>query len=579
MSSVVISGDTSGSVTLQAPAVAGTTVLSLPNGSGTVVTSTNISSYVPPARGGTSYATLSSGTPNITLTSASNQVQIVTSDASGQSITLPAMTTLTTGAGYFVFYNTSIFPVALKDAGGTIREYLLPSQTGNQATLSPVQGASLVIEDISTANGVWHSQNPTAVVAGNLLGYVGSTPTPPSSTITIRAISWIGSNYFLVIAGDDSTTVRACLGTLDTTTKVMTFGAFTTITTIASPQINPKFACDTNGSDRGIIVTSAYFNQVSQGAAYRALGYAVVSGTLYFSAASTWSGITSSAGGANDGTSCQYAGADNAFLIGSATSNSTSYQLTVRGFTVGVAGTTVTLTAATGTYTASNTSSDTYSISFTSPSTMVMDRNTSTASPAFLSYNTATNAITSGTRTSQTSRIAGSALLPNVFDYGSGETYRLNARTRWIFTTSGGKVLSMNYASVVTNPGTATVTVATTTFTIKSFGSKSYVTQAPSAVNITNAYLASASVGYAFDSSNNLWYTFDPSNSNLNFNYGTASLGQYYPANGSSGPTGVLLNFFFSSSSQVVPIILLNAGTVSAIILADVQTPATPFIS
>lgn len=39
MSSVVIAGDTSGSVTLQAPAVAGTTVLTLPSTSGTLVTS------------------------------------------------------------------------------------------------------------------------------------------------------------------------------------------------------------------------------------------------------------------------------------------------------------------------------------------------------------------------------------------------------------------------------------------------------------------------------------------------------------------------------------------------------------
>ena len=39
MSSVVISGDTSGSITLQAPAVAGTTTLTLPSTSGTVLTS------------------------------------------------------------------------------------------------------------------------------------------------------------------------------------------------------------------------------------------------------------------------------------------------------------------------------------------------------------------------------------------------------------------------------------------------------------------------------------------------------------------------------------------------------------
>jgi hypothetical protein len=37
MSSVVIAGDTSGTVTLQAPAVAGTTVLTLPATSGTVI--------------------------------------------------------------------------------------------------------------------------------------------------------------------------------------------------------------------------------------------------------------------------------------------------------------------------------------------------------------------------------------------------------------------------------------------------------------------------------------------------------------------------------------------------------------
>jgi len=39
MSSIVIAGDTSGSVTLQAPAVAGATILTLPATSGTVQTS------------------------------------------------------------------------------------------------------------------------------------------------------------------------------------------------------------------------------------------------------------------------------------------------------------------------------------------------------------------------------------------------------------------------------------------------------------------------------------------------------------------------------------------------------------
>jgi hypothetical protein len=45
MSSVVISGDTSGSITLQAPAVAGTTTLNLPAATGTVMVSGNMPAF------------------------------------------------------------------------------------------------------------------------------------------------------------------------------------------------------------------------------------------------------------------------------------------------------------------------------------------------------------------------------------------------------------------------------------------------------------------------------------------------------------------------------------------------------
>jgi hypothetical protein len=48
MSAVVIAGDTSGSITLDAPAVAGTTTLTLPATSGTVLTSTTTQAGLPP---------------------------------------------------------------------------------------------------------------------------------------------------------------------------------------------------------------------------------------------------------------------------------------------------------------------------------------------------------------------------------------------------------------------------------------------------------------------------------------------------------------------------------------------------
>lgn len=584
---VQTTGDTSGNISLQSN---GSTVLAMTNtgvgvtgamtvSNGLAVTGTLTVNGAAPGRSGASYATLSSGTPNITLTASSNQVQMITADGVGQSITLPNMTTLTTGAGYFVFYNTSIYPVALKDAGGTIREYLLPSQSISQNTLSPIQGATLVIEDISTSNGVWHCQNPTAVVTSNILNYVNSFITSPSGSILVQNIMWIGSNYFLVVASDNSTTLRVCLGTLNTSTKAMTFGSYTTLYTVGSNESLQMFSADSNGSDRGIITSASNTNLSGSASKWNAWGFAVVSGTLYVSSASAWTGVgVTGVGGNSNGIGCQYALSNNAFLLSSEYSASTTYGISIRGFTVGVTGTTVTLAAATGTYTTSNTSSDYYSISFTSATTMVMDRQLSTASPAYLSYNTSTNAITSGARTSQTSKIAG-YLLPDIL--ASSNIYFYNASMKWIFTTSGSKVLSLNYAAVVTNAGSATLTVAATTYSLKSFASKSYSTMSNNSLNITNVYLASASVGYAFDSANNLWYSFDPSNSNLNFNFGSANVGQFGSPTGGTTYNSVGGYFYWISSTQVVPLLTaaFNYSGYTANIYIDIQTFATPFIS
>lgn len=51
MSSVVLSGDTSGSITLSAPAIAGATVITLPATTGTVALSSAAQTYTAPARG------------------------------------------------------------------------------------------------------------------------------------------------------------------------------------------------------------------------------------------------------------------------------------------------------------------------------------------------------------------------------------------------------------------------------------------------------------------------------------------------------------------------------------------------
>ena len=90
MSSVVIAGDTSGSITLNAPAVAGTTTLTLPNTSGTMITTGNIPAgsvlQVVSNTSQSAQATTSSATyvttgfsASITPSSASNKVLVLLS--------------------------------------------------------------------------------------------------------------------------------------------------------------------------------------------------------------------------------------------------------------------------------------------------------------------------------------------------------------------------------------------------------------------------------------------------------------------------------------------------------------------
>jgi hypothetical protein len=91
MSSVVISGNTSGTITLDAPAVAGTTTLTLPATSGTIITTGNIptGSVLQVVQGITTTAVSNSSsafiatglTASITPSSASNKILVIVNHA------------------------------------------------------------------------------------------------------------------------------------------------------------------------------------------------------------------------------------------------------------------------------------------------------------------------------------------------------------------------------------------------------------------------------------------------------------------------------------------------------------------
>ena len=106
MSSVVISGDISGSVTLDAPSVAGTTVLTLPATSGTVVTTATSSGIsgsaittgtVGVSVGGTGANTLTAN--NVILGNGTSAVQFVAPGSSGNVLTSDGTTWTSAAAG------------------------------------------------------------------------------------------------------------------------------------------------------------------------------------------------------------------------------------------------------------------------------------------------------------------------------------------------------------------------------------------------------------------------------------------------------------------------------------------------
>lgn len=126
MSSLVIAGNTSGSVTLSAPTVAGSQTFTLPYGA----------------------ASTTSSAVDITLTNTSNRVQNVTMTAASKSVILPDATTIVTGGPVFIITNSgaNIFSINLN--GGLLI-----------TTLAPSQSAMLELVDNSTAAGKWLVSN------------------------------------------------------------------------------------------------------------------------------------------------------------------------------------------------------------------------------------------------------------------------------------------------------------------------------------------------------------------------------------------------------------------------------------
>jgi hypothetical protein len=190
MSSVVIAGDTSGSVTLQAPAVAGTTVLTLPSTSGTLAIGSGALVFI-------SSQTVSTAVSSVDFTSG------ISSTYDDYQIIFENMTASVINANVrFYLYQSSAFSTSYSTA-------TLTGATGNLTTAAvntafgQIQGTSPSDPLAATTwrgNLLLQNVNSSAARGVSLMGTVAALGVTQGGEFAIQIISG-ASNTAAVVTG------------------------------------------------------------------------------------------------------------------------------------------------------------------------------------------------------------------------------------------------------------------------------------------------------------------------------------------------------------------------------------------
>lgn len=494
------------------------------------------------SRSGLTTFNLSSGTPNGTLTSASNQLVVVSATSPNCSVTMPNMTTVTSvGVGYFRIYNTSAYSIAIKDSGSVIREVIPPNTS-----------AILNLRDNSTATGIWEfTDAPIAMTVSNVsLDVGGSGLANPiiSSIIPVTATQFV----YVYCNAAYAATIFAKLGTITPSTGSLSFGSAITLYTLPTNVGANRITGTSDRVDRGCIVIGESTGGATAGS-LKYYGFAIVSNALYISTQNVGITTTSTASQQLSPKQCDYLGANNSFFIGTSyyfTTSGTSSGLDFRQFTVTVAGTVVTVTNATGNGSVTISTTTTNSRGFfgrTGTTSYIYDQFVGTStfnSGGYVSCNTATNTLTKGARTTQNTSMTEN-LVQSLIGYCS-TNHHVNSSTPFVINSAGTRVFNYGYCSAITNAGSATVTVALATdITIKSAASSTYRTissteyplpycNSAASYNGNNSFVTTTS-GFSVSSSDYIvigfessysensgqYYSIDPTASTFNINTGS----------------------------------------------------------
>jgi len=440
-------------------------------------------------RGGITTVTLSTASPSATLTSASNQyirAVLNTTTPYAPSIVLPDMTTLVTGQGYFVISTETGMPLAIKDTGGTVREFL-PS--GNEYSLN--------ITSVATSNGVWYFNNAPVLVGDSVpFGTWVARSTYMTTTTanlvdsSLKIVTLDSTNFALVFT--EVSTVYAKLFTVNTSTGVFTAG---NKLTIAASSNSTTFGWDTDNAGHALIMFAGASGNVST------CGLSVSGGTLYASTVNN--AALGGATGENSAFMVAYLGSNSAYATGWTynTGPCSAGNAAIRGATV-TGTTTVTMTQS-----ASN-STSAIDINYvrTSLTTFIMGGQ-------YVSYTPSANTYTKGARTTQTQA--------EQFNPNQSASF---GQTGWTYcsgkTTAGGTIFD------VTNTGAAGVTaVLAASYSAKPFISTNYVafSSTQNYYPLNSAFVVSSSKilgisNLGASASNSLLAQVDQSSSTYNLN-------------------------------------------------------------
>ena len=226
-------------------------------------------------RGDATWATISTpggggtvSTGTVVLTSSSSASQSITSTTWGQTVTLPAATTLSTGANLYNINNTGGYPLTILDNAGNILGFAYPysavivglasnSTAAGVWNLSGHELLALTAESYISNGGynlyqaITLDSTRTLIILGinaNTYGIIWDASSQTFGTTTLISSTYGGgqsyafaailttTNQVLICHGDGSTTLAAVVLTLSGTTITVGTYATATVTSINNGQ-------------------------------------------------------------------------------------------------------------------------------------------------------------------------------------------------------------------------------------------------------------------------------------------------------------------------------------------------------